>query len=474
MTAVERLHYYNGQRLDAADLGLEQHYHLAMRRLLNRGLFTPGVVDGLEVDQPDPADTTHVLVAPGLALDPQGRELVVPEAPLEDRTLAVPVQPPMKQGGYFLVLRYTEQFLPTTDDPCTHPATPQSARIRERAELAWTEDYPAQDQCTADRNSTDCAVVLAYVTLDDQCRVTTIETGIRQYTRPRNSTQVTGFALEGEKDVAPDNPKVLHFDIRGGAPNAVVLYLWGARFSNLYYTQLARHTHGMAGVQVDPGVTPLPGHTHGLNGHTHPTAEYTARTEPNPANEPEPGLHNHQLMADGGAGAVVANGGIRRNPDNSIKYTYGFGGPSWVGQDGAHDHLFRVPRRSSEGPSTATTEGPQGVEAPTHVHHVSGATSPTGPIGGGQLNPNVYSYLDALQVTLDGDPITQKILDVLQWPRLGDGTSGSLLVTQGTDALDLIDIANAAGLPLDAGPHSLEFSVSNDSGGKLLYNLYVE
>ena len=58
MTAVERLHYYNGQRLDAADLGLEQHYHLAMRRLLNRGLFTPGVVDGLEVDQPDPADST--------------------------------------------------------------------------------------------------------------------------------------------------------------------------------------------------------------------------------------------------------------------------------------------------------------------------------------------------------------------------------------------------------------------------------
>ena len=80
---VERLHYFNGRRLEAADLELEQRYHMDMRRLLNRELFTPGVVSGLEVAQALAEDgkpsKTKVRVADGLALDPLGRELVVAE-----------------------------------------------------------------------------------------------------------------------------------------------------------------------------------------------------------------------------------------------------------------------------------------------------------------------------------------------------------------------------------------------------------
>src|SRR5689334_14070955 len=103
MTTVERLYFADGRRLSAGDFRLEQHYHIGIRRLLTSGLFTAGVVNGLEVSK---VDATHVLVAPGLAIDPAGREIVVPDGPDADRTLAVPAQPPVTRlGGYFLVAR---------------------------------------------------------------------------------------------------------------------------------------------------------------------------------------------------------------------------------------------------------------------------------------------------------------------------------------------------------------------------------
>ena len=53
MNGVERLHYFNGQRLVARDLEIEQRYFITVRRMLNRGLYSPGVVDGLEVSKVD-------------------------------------------------------------------------------------------------------------------------------------------------------------------------------------------------------------------------------------------------------------------------------------------------------------------------------------------------------------------------------------------------------------------------------------
>ena len=136
VTMVERLSYFNGRRLEAADLELEQRYHIEMRRRFNRAQFTPGVVAGLEVahaiDPKDPAKKRKlpktVRVASGLALDPLGREIVVSE-----QTLDVPAQPPTKNGGYFLVAQYNEERLPADDDPCRPPGASHYARTLERA-----------------------------------------------------------------------------------------------------------------------------------------------------------------------------------------------------------------------------------------------------------------------------------------------------------------------------------------------------
>ena len=46
---LERLNYYNGQRLEAGDMRTEQDYHVRVRRWLNKSLYTPGIAAGLDV-----------------------------------------------------------------------------------------------------------------------------------------------------------------------------------------------------------------------------------------------------------------------------------------------------------------------------------------------------------------------------------------------------------------------------------------
>jgi len=65
-----RNRYYRGKRMQVADYDLEQAYHISRRRLVNRAMLGWGVVQGFEVD---PKTLT---VGTGVALDPQGRELV--------------------------------------------------------------------------------------------------------------------------------------------------------------------------------------------------------------------------------------------------------------------------------------------------------------------------------------------------------------------------------------------------------------
>jgi YVTN family beta-propeller protein len=78
---IQRLNYFTGQFLRENDFKVEQDYHLSMRRSHNRRSHTPGIVHGLEVE----AGTGQVVVKAGMAIDPDGREIVVAE------DMAVPV-----------------------------------------------------------------------------------------------------------------------------------------------------------------------------------------------------------------------------------------------------------------------------------------------------------------------------------------------------------------------------------------------
>jgi hypothetical protein len=72
---VRRVHYFSGQLLTPEDLQAEQDYHREMRYLHNR-LLGQGIVQGFGVSADDGSTLT---VGPGLAIDPWGRELVLPE-----------------------------------------------------------------------------------------------------------------------------------------------------------------------------------------------------------------------------------------------------------------------------------------------------------------------------------------------------------------------------------------------------------
>ena len=100
---LERLNYYNGQRLQAADFKLEQDYHIRVRRWLNRSLYPAGIAEGLAVyaieDQPS------VRVTPGLAIDHLGREIILLEEAVID------VVDGHHGGGPYLTISYREEVL---------------------------------------------------------------------------------------------------------------------------------------------------------------------------------------------------------------------------------------------------------------------------------------------------------------------------------------------------------------------------
>jgi hypothetical protein len=83
MTGFERPRYFAGKLVTAEDFELEQRYHIEKRWLLNRMLQDVGVVSGLTVVAGKQGTVT---VAPGFALDPQGREILV----CEPQQLAIP------------------------------------------------------------------------------------------------------------------------------------------------------------------------------------------------------------------------------------------------------------------------------------------------------------------------------------------------------------------------------------------------
>ncbi len=78
---LERLNYYNGQRLEAKDLKLEQEYHIRVRRWLNKSLYSSGIAQGLTVRveklKENNTEKPVIIVSPGLAIDTQGREIIL-------------------------------------------------------------------------------------------------------------------------------------------------------------------------------------------------------------------------------------------------------------------------------------------------------------------------------------------------------------------------------------------------------------
>ncbi len=89
--------YFYGQLLDVRHFESEHSYFQGKMWLLNRLIHGYGVVCGLDVRPGD--DPGTVVVTPGVALDPWGREIIVPCESKPVRIEPLPDDPPTQDGG---------------------------------------------------------------------------------------------------------------------------------------------------------------------------------------------------------------------------------------------------------------------------------------------------------------------------------------------------------------------------------------
>ncbi|HID99630.1 MAG TPA: hypothetical protein EYP59_04990 [Thiotrichaceae bacterium] len=108
-TGVKRVHYSNGQFLEAEDFTIEQDYHKGMLREHNKNIHGWGVVEGFDVI--NVADK-KVTISDGMAIDNQGRQIIQETAEKQkDYTLAVSVGEPV-------YLYYNEELTDRSPDAC--------------------------------------------------------------------------------------------------------------------------------------------------------------------------------------------------------------------------------------------------------------------------------------------------------------------------------------------------------------------
>ena len=122
---LKRNRYFTGKLMTAEDLDQEQEYNREKQKRHNRYLHGFGVVVGLEVSRSGGA----VVISPGLAIDCQGNEIVVPE-PLEQM-----LPGPDLGSTVFLSISYIERE--TDPVPVPDCSEAENSRIEESAVAAF-------------------------------------------------------------------------------------------------------------------------------------------------------------------------------------------------------------------------------------------------------------------------------------------------------------------------------------------------
>src|SRR5579859_1673647 len=171
ITDIERLNYYEGEFLGAADFQAEQEYHRDMRRRHNIGQHTWGIVSGLDLVQiPNGINVpganpslpeVDVYIQPGMAIDTFGREIVVLNKVQLTQDLFSPFVSGANPGGglnppsqaMYVWLSYAQLLLQPPADPCTLSNQPNAyGRVQEAFSLTVSKDSsgPANDAIVVD------------------------------------------------------------------------------------------------------------------------------------------------------------------------------------------------------------------------------------------------------------------------------------------------------------------------------------
>jgi len=140
---LERLQYFNGQRLFASDLDASEGFHREMRWLHNQSLHQPGVGAGYAVSGDKGA--REVSVQPGYAIDAEGREIVLTQA----RTLTVPPVSGEENGKpayYDLTVSYPNERDLEESETREGICLPRGVvRLKEEPVFCWVRLTPCPD-----------------------------------------------------------------------------------------------------------------------------------------------------------------------------------------------------------------------------------------------------------------------------------------------------------------------------------------
>lgn len=150
ITDIERLNYYEGEFLGAADFQAEQDYHRDMRRRHNVGQHTWGIVSGLDLVQvlnggttPPPGNlpTVDIYLQPGVAVDAFGREIVVLNKTQLTQDLFASFGNLTGLQTMYLWISYAQLMLQPPSDACTQINQPNSfGRVQEAFALTVTNE----------------------------------------------------------------------------------------------------------------------------------------------------------------------------------------------------------------------------------------------------------------------------------------------------------------------------------------------
>lgn len=161
---IERIQFFNGQRLFAADLQDLEEFNRLMRWLHNQSLHQAGVASGYAVT--GNKGDSQITVGSGYAIDLQGREIVL----LKSTVLQIPPVANDGQGNpvyYDLVVSYDDTNLQeseTRDGVCVSRS---AVRYREEPVFCWAELSPTSDPAgTAAAMSADRRAKIAALNQD--------------------------------------------------------------------------------------------------------------------------------------------------------------------------------------------------------------------------------------------------------------------------------------------------------------------
>ena len=104
----ERNNYFFGKLLTVRDFENEQRYNNDKRRLGNRFLNGSGVVTGLDVVL---VDDQTISVEPGMALDFQGREIIVDEPIFKKINMIEGFETLKGKKSIYLCIAYEEEII---------------------------------------------------------------------------------------------------------------------------------------------------------------------------------------------------------------------------------------------------------------------------------------------------------------------------------------------------------------------------